>query len=103
MTKHKLNWSSYHGSVLKNLTSIHEDVGLIPGPSLSGLKIQHCRELWCRPVATAPIQSLAWEPPYVTGAALKRPSVNQSIKNIASFTLAPKKESMEIRVLQPEL
>ena len=28
--------------------------------------------LWCRPVATAPIQPLAWEPPYVEGAALKR-------------------------------
>ena len=26
-----------------NLTSIHEDAGWIPG-----LKIQHCRELWCR-------------------------------------------------------
>ena len=28
--------------------------------------------LWHRPVATAPIQPLAWEPPYATGAALKR-------------------------------
>ena len=28
--------------------------------------------LWCRLVATAPIGPLAWEPPYVTGAALKR-------------------------------
>ena len=25
-----------------------------------------------RPVATAPIRPLAWEPPHVTGAALKR-------------------------------
>jgi len=25
--------------------------------------------LWCRPVATAPIQPLAWEFPYATGAA----------------------------------
>ena len=29
--------------------------------------------LWSRPVATAPIQPLAWEPPYAMGAALKRP------------------------------
>ena len=51
---------------------------------LSGLTIRHCRELWCRlqtgsdpallwlwrrPVATAPIQPLAWEPPYAAGAA----------------------------------
>ena len=25
--------------------------------------------LWCRPVATAPIRPLAWEPPYAAGAA----------------------------------
>ena len=25
--------------------------------------------LWCGPVATAPIQTLAWEPPYAEGAA----------------------------------
>ena len=28
--------------------------------------------LWHRPAATAPIRPLAWEPPYVAGAALKR-------------------------------
>ena len=28
--------------------------------------------LWHRLVATAPIRPLAWEPPYVAGAALKR-------------------------------
>ena len=28
--------------------------------------------LWCRPVATAPIRHLAWEPPYATGAALEK-------------------------------
>ena len=28
--------------------------------------------LWCRPVATAPIGSLTWEPPYAAGVALKR-------------------------------
>ena len=39
---------------------------------LSGLRIQCCRELWCRPAATAPIRPLAWEPPYVTGVALKK-------------------------------
>ena len=54
--------------------------------SLSGLRIQHCRDtlwcqglasdpallwLWCRPAAVAPLQSLAWEPPYAISAALK--------------------------------
>ena len=28
--------------------------------------------LWCRPVATALIRPLAWEPPYATGAALEK-------------------------------
>ena len=30
--------------------------------------------LWlrCRPAATAPIPTLAWEPPYAVGSALKR-------------------------------
>ena len=29
--------------------------------------------LWCRAAATVPIGPLAWEPPHVVGAALKRP------------------------------
>ena len=32
---------------LMNLTSIHEDAGLFLA-LLSRLRIQHCRELWCR-------------------------------------------------------
>ena len=32
---------------LRNPTSIPEDVGLIPD-LISGLKIWHCHELWCR-------------------------------------------------------
>ena len=28
--------------------------------------------LWRRPAATAPIQPLAWEPPYAVGTALKK-------------------------------
>ena len=54
---------------------------------LGGLRIQCCHELWCsgvgrrrgsdpellwlwcRPVATARIRPLAWEPPYAKGAA----------------------------------
>ena len=28
--------------------------------------------LWRRPVATAPIRPLAWEPPYAMGAALEK-------------------------------
>ena len=63
-------WSSRCGSAVMNLASIHDDAGLIPGPA------QWVRDpvlLWCRPAATAPIQSVAWEFPYVGGIALKRP------------------------------
>ena len=28
--------------------------------------------LWCRPVATAPIRPLAWEPPYAAGKRLEK-------------------------------
>ena len=34
---------------------------------LSGLRIWHCCELWCRLAAIALIQSLAWEPPCALG------------------------------------
>ena len=69
-----------------NLTSIHEDVGSIPdlawwvkGRIALSYGIGHrcgldseLLWLWHRPADTAPIQPLAWEPPYDTGASLKR-------------------------------
>ena len=68
-----------------NLTSNHEDAGLIPG-LVQQVKIWRCHELWYRsqtqlrpcllwlwrrPAATAPIGPLDWEPPYAVGAARK--------------------------------
>ena len=64
-------------SRLQTLT--YKDLWVRPLASLSGLRIQRCRELWLgckrgsdpallwlwrRPVAAAPIRPLAWEPPY---------------------------------------
>ena len=56
---------------VKNLTSICEVMGLIPGLT------QWVKDLallwrWYRPAAAAPIRSLAWELSYATGAALKK-------------------------------
>ena len=61
---------------------------------LGGLRIRLCHELWCRLqnssnpallwlwhrlAATAPIRPLGWEPPYATGAALKRQKKEKKI------------------------
>ena len=41
--------------------------------------------LWCRPAATAPIQPLAWKPPYAAGAALKKTEQKKPKKTTELF------------------
>ena len=36
--------------------------------------------LWCRPVTTAPIGPLAWEPPYALGAAQEKAKIQKKKK-----------------------
>ena len=72
---------------VKNPTTIHEDVGSIPGLTLQvkdlgiamscGIGHRFSSDpmlLWlgCRPAAAPPIEPLAWEFPNAAGVALKR-------------------------------
>ena len=45
--------------------------------------------LWCGPVATAPIQALAWEPPYTVGTALKSKINKQTNKMFNALAKGP--------------
>ena len=80
-------WSSRRGSVVNKPDWYPWECGFHPWPRSvgwrSGVAVScGARQrfgsdlallwLWCRPAATGPIQSLAWEPPYATGVALKK-------------------------------
>ena len=45
--------------------------------------------LWCRPAATTPTGSLAWEPPYATGAALKKRPKTEKLENMRNGSRLP--------------
>ena len=63
-------WSSHCGAMVMDLTSIHGDAGLTPGPA-QWVKDPTLLWLWCRPASAALIPLLVWELPYAAGAALK--------------------------------
>ena len=43
---------------------------------------------WCRPAAVARIRPLAWEPPYASGAALKKKKKERKNDSVGSSTLS---------------
>ena len=71
--------SSHGGTAERNPTRNHEVVGLIPGLA-QWVKDLVLLWLWFRPVATALIRPLAWEPPYAAGAALEKAKRQQQQK-----------------------
>ena len=66
---------------LMNPISIHEGTGSIPGLA-QRVKDMALLWLWPRLAAVAPTQPLAWEPPYASGAALKRKNFFQSLEGM---------------------
>ena len=74
---------------LTNLTGNHEVVGSIPGLAQWGVGRRRGLDpellwLWRRPAATALIGPLAWEPPYVVGAALEKAKKRKKSERIPS-------------------
>ena len=68
--------SSHCGSEVMNLTSIHEDTGLIPALT-QWVKDPVLLWLLCRLADADPIQPLAWELPYGAGVPLKKKERHQ--------------------------
>ena len=69
---------------------------------LSGLRIQCCCELWCRPAATAPNRPLAWEPSCALGVALKgqktkkkKDNLNRQHQKIGEIMIYPHNETLD--------
>ena len=95
--KIKVFWSSHYSTAETNLTSVHEDAGLIPGLMgwgssavvSCGVGRRHCWDptllwLWHRTAAVASIQLLVWELLCAAGVALKRKKKRRFLSSFIS-------------------
>jgi len=71
---------------LTNPTRNHEVVGSIPGLT-QWVKDLALLWLWHKPVATAPIRPLAWEPPYAAGTAQEKAKKKKRKKEMHFYFL----------------
>ena len=52
--------------------------------------------LWCRPAATAPIRSLAWEPLHATGVALEKAKRQKGKKKKKGIEKMPSRKMVQL-------
>ena len=73
---------------------------------LNGLRIQYCRELWCRlqtRLGSAPIRPLAWEPPYAAEAAQRNSKKKKELEVVSMRIQVQSLASLSGSGIQPSL
>ena len=81
-------WRSHCGLAVRNPTSIHDNVGSIPGLAYCG-EDPELLWLWYRLLAAALIRPIAWELPYARGCSPKKKKKKKKIQILEGIPLCP--------------